>query len=464
MANIKINDLVLAGAVSDTMQLETDTTGTVSNKITAAQLRDYFGSPEQQIFYVGAHGSDLNTGRTISQAFKTVQKGIDAAEAEQIAGKPYVIRKLDASNITESNLIITKGNIHLDLRFTPFSQDVIGNQLEIAATDGGDNYIYLDQFFASSSSASDRAIKINTLTSSDKVCLFINQIVSLGCPIVEVTKGTVHIQSQIFRNSVPKNRSLICSGGSTVYLNIDEFIGSIETNDPSDHVFLKGDERFIPSGGTGDSISAGNFEYVFNNVQLIKNMDIYDNSSDYSHFDPINLMKNVRYDTGIDSLISTSSNGCFNLYSDFVSSSFYIGAAAVSSGSTITPASWVQSLQIDKNAISVLKYPKTKSVTISNSTPITLSKDDMNNTIVYDNATTDIDLTLPNDYTIPIGSYGYIIQINSNAVKFIAGGSQTIKAIGSPATNVYTNGDGAIVRWFKYGVNSWILSGDVVWV
>jgi hypothetical protein len=46
MANVKINDLGLAGAVSATMQLETDIGGTSPNKVTAAQIKTFSNNGE----------------------------------------------------------------------------------------------------------------------------------------------------------------------------------------------------------------------------------------------------------------------------------------------------------------------------------------------------------------------------------------------------------------------------------
>lgn len=37
----RINDLIAAGSVQDTMQFETDLTGTTSNKVTASQIKSY---------------------------------------------------------------------------------------------------------------------------------------------------------------------------------------------------------------------------------------------------------------------------------------------------------------------------------------------------------------------------------------------------------------------------------------
>jgi len=43
MADKKINDLSLAGSITDNMQLETDIGGSTANKITASQLHSYIG-------------------------------------------------------------------------------------------------------------------------------------------------------------------------------------------------------------------------------------------------------------------------------------------------------------------------------------------------------------------------------------------------------------------------------------
>ncbi len=466
MATRKINDLTVAGSVGDTMQLETDTGGAIANKITALQIKDYTRVAEEKIFYVAGHGDDANTGTSIEEAVETLQKGIDLAEAAQAASAPYVVYKQDAQHIVDTNIVVSQGNINIEAPYSVFSVNYTGNLIDITVGNGAESYFEFDRLINGSSDSGDRTLYIN-VGSGSVVHVTINHIQSAGCPIIEVAgSGELYLKCEDITNDVSGNRALICGGSVAVYLINDELSGSIETG-ISSHLYINGNERIIPGAGTGDSINGSTpFYYRFGNdggMQIrgpVNKGASNGGATDRSFSDALNLAYYARYDASDKKLKSTSSSGSFNIYGE--SNELKLGAQIITAGSEL--GSWLHSIVIQPDSVCNLIYPKVKTTIVVATTGITIDKDDMNHTIAYNNATTDLEITFDSDSTIPIGAYGYVMQINTNAVKFIAGGAQTIKAIGTVATNVYTDGNGAVVRWYKYGANAWILSGDVVWV
>lgn len=466
MANVKINDIGIAGAVSDTMQFETDIGGATANKVNALQLKNYTRVTEQKIFYVAGHGSDTNTGTSIEEAVETLQKGIDLAEVEQTVSAPYVVYKQDAQYIVDTNIVISQGNINVEAPYSVFSTNYTGNVIDITVGNGAESFFAFDYLSNGSATSTDRTLYIDCGAGAI-VHITINHIESGGCPLIEVVgSGEVYIKSEEIINPSIGNKALICSGSVTVYIINDEFQGSVDAG-ISTTVYINGNERNIPGAGTGDSINAlANFYYRFANaggMQISGHINkgfLAGGPVACSFSDALNLAYYARYDVGDDKIKSTSSGGSFNVYA--ASNELKIGAQTVTAGNEL--GSWVDSIIVHPDAVCRLIYPKVKHTTVTATTGITIDKDDINHTIAYDNATTDIDITFNFDSTIPIGAYGYFMQLNTNAIKFIAGAAQSIKAIGTPATNVYTNGNGAVVKWYKYGTNEWILSGDVVWV
>lgn len=466
MATKKINDIGIAGSVGDTMQFETDIGGATANKVTALQLKNYTRVTEQKIFYVAGHGSDTNTGKNIQEAFETIQKGIDAAEAEQTVSAPYVVYKQDAQYIVDTNLVVSQGNINIEAPYSVFSPNYTGNVIDITVGNGAESFFAFDYLSNGSGVATDRTLYIDCGAGAI-VHITVNHIQSGGCPLIEVVgTGEVYIKSEELINPSIGNKALITSGSVTVYIINDEFQGSIDAGS-STTVYINGNERNVSGAGTGDSINAlANFYYRFANEggmqisgYINKGFPI-SSTAERSFSDALNLAYYARYDVSDKTLKSSSSSGSFNVYA--ASNELKIGAQIVTAGSTL--GSWTDSIIVHPDAVCRLIYPKVKHTTVTATTGITIDKDDINHTIAYDNATTDLDITFDFDSTIPIGAYGYVMQLNTNAVKFIAGAAQSIKAIGTVATNVYTNGNGAVVRWYKYDTNAWILSGDVVWV
>jgi hypothetical protein len=466
MATKKINDLTVAGSVGDTMQLETDTGGATANKITALQIKDYTRVAEEKIFYVAGHGDDANTGTNIQEAFETVQKGIDMAEAEQAASAPYVVYKQDAQHIVDTNLVVSQGNINIEAPYSVFSVNYTGSVIDITVGSGKESFFDFDTLKNASATATDRVLRID-VGSGSVVHVNVDHLESGGCPVMEITgSGEVYLKCEEIINPSIGDEALICSGSVTVYIINDEFQGSIDAG-ISTTVYINGNERNVPGAGTGDLINGlANFYYRFANeggMQIAGyiNKGFPTSSAEARSFsDPLNLAYYARYDIGDDKLKSTSSSGSFNIYGE--SNELKLGAQIITAGSEL--GSWLHSIVIQPDSVCNLIYPKVKNTIVVATTGITIDKDDMNHTIAYNNATTDLEITFDSDSTIPIGAYGYVMQINTNAVKFIAGGAQTIKAIGTVATNVYTDGNGAVVKWYKYGANAWILSGDVVWV
>ncbi len=122
MANIKINDLTLAGNVADNMQYETDITGSVANKVTSSQIKDY-----------------VNAGKT---GGKTVTGGLAASESltfsttSDVTKGTYIFEDLTTANgilRTDGGGVVTS-SIDLPDGTTATTQAPLDNTTKLATT------------------------------------------------------------------------------------------------------------------------------------------------------------------------------------------------------------------------------------------------------------------------------------------------------------------------------------------
>ena len=106
MANKKINDLVLGGAATDTMQLETDIGGSIANKITVAQL-----STKIRV-------TDLKVATTVADSIQTTNAGTDGlAESTTVITTPGA-NQFQLTNGTTDLLVTSDCTIDQDLSTT----------------------------------------------------------------------------------------------------------------------------------------------------------------------------------------------------------------------------------------------------------------------------------------------------------------------------------------------------------
>ena len=127
MANIKINDLNLAGAVSDTMQLETDTGGSAANKITVAQLSSKILS------------TDLKFKATIENAIQTSNSGLDGLNESNIVLKQTLPNEFQLLTGTTDLLVTTSCTIDQNLSTASdveFNALSLINEINEFSTDG----------------------------------------------------------------------------------------------------------------------------------------------------------------------------------------------------------------------------------------------------------------------------------------------------------------------------------------
>ena len=155
MANVKINDLALAGGVSDTMQLETDIGGATENKITIAQLSDKIID------------TDLGLTTTVANAVQTTNATTDGlAESTTVLTAPAA-NQFQLTNGTSDLLVTADCTIDQDLSTTAdvtFNSVNMVNAINEFSTDGtmaGDS---------DSAVPTEKAVKIygETLSSVDK--------------------------------------------------------------------------------------------------------------------------------------------------------------------------------------------------------------------------------------------------------------------------------------------------------
>jgi hypothetical protein len=117
MANIKINDLVLAGAVSDSMQLETDIGGSVANRVTAAQLSTKILT------------TDLQFSGTLANAIQTTNVTLDGLDESTTTLTEPAANQFQINRGTSSLLVQTSSTLDQDLSTT---SDVTFNSVDIA--------------------------------------------------------------------------------------------------------------------------------------------------------------------------------------------------------------------------------------------------------------------------------------------------------------------------------------------
>jgi len=103
MANVKINDLAAAGAVGDTMQLETDIGGATANKITIAQIKTAFNG-----VYVRKDGTEALTADWDAGSFKITAEQLESdiaiGTAPFIVTSTTVVTNLNADTVDGYNL------------------------------------------------------------------------------------------------------------------------------------------------------------------------------------------------------------------------------------------------------------------------------------------------------------------------------------------------------------------------
>lgn len=117
MANVKINDIPIAGAVADNMQLETDIGGSVPNKITVSQLSTKIIT------------TDLNFSGTLANAIQITNVTLNGlAESTTTLTEPAA-NQFQFDSGTSSLLIQTSATIDQDLSTT---SDVTFNSVDIA--------------------------------------------------------------------------------------------------------------------------------------------------------------------------------------------------------------------------------------------------------------------------------------------------------------------------------------------
>jgi hypothetical protein len=101
MANITINDLALASAVTDSMQFEVDTAGTTSEKVTAAQIKTYVDSVNTNtISYAATVNLDL---AALTGVFRTISLtgNLTFTTSNRATGRRVTLRLIaDASTRT----------------------------------------------------------------------------------------------------------------------------------------------------------------------------------------------------------------------------------------------------------------------------------------------------------------------------------------------------------------------------
>ena len=117
MANIKINDLTLAGAVSDTMQLETDIGGSVANRITAAQLSTKILT------------TDLQFSGTLANAIQITNVTLNGLDESTTTLTEPAANQFQINRGTSSLLVQTSSTLDQDLSTT---SDVTFNSVDIA--------------------------------------------------------------------------------------------------------------------------------------------------------------------------------------------------------------------------------------------------------------------------------------------------------------------------------------------
>jgi hypothetical protein len=71
MSNTKINDLAAASSVSGTMQIEVDTGGTTSEKVTVSQILTYITSTRPQLISIVSSTNVTLTNQVLADAFMT---------------------------------------------------------------------------------------------------------------------------------------------------------------------------------------------------------------------------------------------------------------------------------------------------------------------------------------------------------------------------------------------------------
>jgi len=127
MANVKINDLVLAGAVSDSMQFETDTTGTVANKVTG------------QLISAKVLGIDLKFSPTLANAIQTTNVTVNGLNETTVVLTEPAANQFQLTAGTTDMLVQADCTVDQDLSTTAdvaFNSVDLINQVNEFSTDG----------------------------------------------------------------------------------------------------------------------------------------------------------------------------------------------------------------------------------------------------------------------------------------------------------------------------------------
>lgn len=110
MANLKINDLAAAAAVTASMQFETDTGGTTSEKVTALQIKNYIGVRESltsdRTYYINSGtGNDTTGNGTSALPWATINKALSVASTLDGKGNNVI---LNIRGVFSENVVINQ--------------------------------------------------------------------------------------------------------------------------------------------------------------------------------------------------------------------------------------------------------------------------------------------------------------------------------------------------------------------
>ena len=241
MANVKINDLALAGGVSDTMQLETDIGGATENKITIAQLSDKIID------------TDLGLTTTVANAVQTTNATTDGlAESTTVLTAPAA-NQFQLTNGTSDLLVTADCTIDQDLSTTAdvtFNSVNMVNAINEFSTDGtmaGDS---------DSAVPTEKAVKIygETLSSVDKPKY---ETLSIGSASLTATSSYLYLYTSSVKTVFLPNATTLVNGQAFIISNNGTYNTPILLSDSSTLFTLNAGETIrivcIDNGTTNGS-------------------------------------------------------------------------------------------------------------------------------------------------------------------------------------------------------------------
>ena len=241
MANVKINDLALAGGVSDTMQLETDIGGATENKITIAQLSDKIID------------TDLGLTTTVANAVQTTNATTDGlAESTTVLTAPAA-NQFQLTNGTSDLLVTADCTIDQDLSTTAdvtFNSVNMVNAINEFSTDGtmaGDS---------DSAVPTEKAVKIygETLSSVDKPKY---ETLSIGSASLTAISSYLYLYTSSVKTVFLPNATTLVNGQAFIISNNGTYNTPILLSDSSTLFTLNAGETIrivcIDNGTTNGS-------------------------------------------------------------------------------------------------------------------------------------------------------------------------------------------------------------------